>query len=164
MLVLLLGQTGNSYAQTCHANAIQTTPASRYILNADGTALDKKTGLMWKRCLEGFSWNGSTCQGSESMVAWQVALKNAAASNYAGKTNWRLPNIKELASIAERACINPQVNLAVFPNFPVTVIWSATQSARDPNSAWANGSGTQTYLDYYLKTDPNAVLMVRDVQ
>ena len=47
----------------CTNDAVpETTPTSDFILdNVNGTAYHKKTGLTWKRCAEGWSWNGSIC-------------------------------------------------------------------------------------------------------
>jgi hypothetical protein len=161
LLLLVACQAGNSQAQTCWAASYHTTPTSRFVAKADGTALDKKTGLIWKRCMEGYSWNGSSCTGSAGLATWQSALQQAAASTFAGSSSWRLPNMRELASIAERGCVNPQVNLTVFPNMPTVFIWSATPSAQSAQNAWTGGSGFQNNLDH-PKTNAYGVLLVRD--
>jgi hypothetical protein len=160
-LLLLACQAGGVQAQTCNTSNYLTTPTSRFVLNTDGTALDKKTGLLWKRCLEGYSWNGSTCTGARSAANWQNALKQAAASTFIGKTDWRLPNAKELESIAERGCVDPQVNLSVFPNMPTTFIWSSTPDVNNTSLAWAGGSGYQNHSSY-SKNFGYGVLLVRN--
>ncbi len=49
-------------AQTCNHDSIPATaPASRFSDNGDGTATDTLTGLLWKRCSEGQTWDGATC-------------------------------------------------------------------------------------------------------
>ena len=161
LAALLSLQMSNAYAQTCNASSYQTTPTSRFVLKTDGTTLDKKTGLLWKRCLEGYSWNGSGCSGVASLANWQNALKKAAASDFLSKTDWRLPNAKELASIAERACVNPQINLSVFPNMPTVFIWTSTPSAADASSAWSGGSGYQNHWEN-PKSKSYGVLLVRN--
>jgi len=160
-LVLCNLQITNVYAQTCYPSNYQTTPTTRFILKTDGTALDNKTGLIWKRCLEGNTWNGNTCTGTANLANWQNALKMATSSKYAGKTDWRLPNIKELGGIHERACLNPEINLTVFPNMPTLFLWSSTSYASDATYAWTGGSGYQNHW-YTLKSKTYGVLLVRD--
>jgi len=108
-------------AQVCLPSITATTSAKDFILNADGTAIHIKTGLMWKRCLEGQTWDGaaSACTGSASTFTWQNALQQAQTVNngagFAGHNDWRMPNIKELASIVELQCTVPAINATVFP-------------------------------------------------
>lgn len=161
LLVLAVCQSGASHAQICWAGNYHTTPTSRFALNANGTALDKKTGLIWKRCLEGYAWTGGTCTGGASLANWQSALQHAAASTFAGNSNWRLPNVKELASIAEFGCVDPQVNLTIFPNMPTMHLWSGTPSVQDSQNAWSGGSGFQNHYDF-PKTNRYGMLLVRD--
>lgn len=102
-------------AQTCNQAITATAPTSRYTLFTNGTALDKQTGLIWMRCAEGQTWDGKTCQGVADTLGWQVALQYAESVVFAGKSDWRLPNIKELKSLRELRCY-PAINLTVFPN------------------------------------------------
>ncbi len=57
--------------------------------NGDGTITDKATGLMWTQNDDG---NGMT---------WPEALNYAENAVFAGHTDWRLPNAKELQSILD---------------------------------------------------------------
>ena len=57
--------------------------------NADGTILDLATGLMWMK-----NDNGQA-------VSWQNALSYAEGFSFAGYSDWRLPNAKELESIVD---------------------------------------------------------------
>lgn len=47
---------------------------ARFALNADGTATDGTTGLTWKRCSEGQTWDGSTCTGDATLRDWRERL------------------------------------------------------------------------------------------
>lgn len=114
-------------------------PTSSYVLHDDGTATDKQTGLMWKRCLEGQTWDGSinACIGTASNNAWLAALALAEGSTYAGHADWRLPNIKELYSTVETCRDRPTINLEVFPTTDGggTEVWSSSPHI-ESNSAW----------------------------
>ena len=57
--------------------------------NGDGTVTDRNTGLMWMKTDSG---KGMT---------WEEALAYAENSTYAGYSDWRLPNIKELQYLVD---------------------------------------------------------------
>lgn len=120
-------------------NITPSTPDSRLTDNGDFTVSDHATGLMWKQCSEGQN-NNSTCRGSVSTHTWQAALQVAPTLNttggFAGFTDWRLPNIKELRSIVEVACHTPAINNNRFPNSDSGNYWSATASVSNINNAW----------------------------
>ena len=120
-------------------NVTLSTPNSRLIDNGDLTITDNATGLMWKQCSEG-QGNNSTCSGSVSTHNWQEALQLASSLNagagFAGFSDWRLPNIKELRSIVEVACHTPAINSTRFPNSDSGNYWSATASISNTSNAW----------------------------
>ena len=103
-------------AQFCNTNIPATIPEGQLIENGDGTVTDTKTGLMWKQ--ESEVWK------QESEVQDDVpnpnfalidAMNRAASSSYAGYTDWRVPNTKELLSLIEWRCVSPAINLHYFP-------------------------------------------------
>lgn len=122
--------------QTCHSYWPKaSTPISRFTNNNDGTVSDSITGLTWKRCSEGLS--GALCEsGTPATYTWQEALKTGAGSTFAGKNDWRLPNIKELATIVERQCTMPAINEIIFPATPTMSFWSSTPYDANPAFAW----------------------------
>ena len=127
------------YAQTCESAIMATAPDGRYTNKGNGTVTDSVTGLMWKQCSEGQS--GSDCgSGNVSPHTWQGALQIPEALNasggFAGYSDWRLPNNKELASLAEEQCYGPAINLALFPNTQSAPYWSALPNAKFSWSAW----------------------------
>jgi hypothetical protein len=69
---LALGALAVGPAQaTCnYASIVATAPASRFTDNGDGTVTDTATGLQWKRCSEGQSWDGATCSGTATNYYW----------------------------------------------------------------------------------------------
>lgn len=119
-----------------------TTPTADFTDNRDGTVTHSRTGLVWMRCSLGQTWDGATCSGTAKKFLWQEAFQAAAdlnaAGGYAGHGDWRLPNIKEIDSIAELQCFDPAINLDVFPGTPPWRFWSSTPSmnANDPRFAW----------------------------
>ena len=98
---------------------VATTPTENFIIDTSAEVVtDKTTGLMWKMCMEGMS--GSDCRtGSGTQATYLAALQSVATLNsgagFAGFTDWRLPNLKELRTIVEEKCSRPALNQAVFP-------------------------------------------------
>ena len=131
---------GTVQAQTCQPESIPaSTPNSQLQDNGDGTITDTKTGLIWKRCLEGQS--GSDCaSGSAEAFTWQQALQRAQTVNssggFAGFSDWRLPTIKELSSLVEHQCVDPAINLTRFPHASSDGLWSSSAVAGNTDYAW----------------------------
>lgn len=115
ILSVLLTFAQSLHAQTCRNDITPTTPTQDFTLHNNGTVTHHKTGLMWMRCTLGQNWNGTTCITSIWDVRWADAFQAADSTDFAGYNDWRLPNIKELASIIEEACFNPAINATVFP-------------------------------------------------
>ncbi len=118
--------TTTANAQTCKGNITATTPDDRFIDNGNGTVTDRQTNLIWMRCALGQIWDGSTCTGSAQQYTWQAALQAAESYIFAGSSTWRVPNVKQLASIMELACHDPAINLNIFPQTPAG--WYRTAS------------------------------------
>lgn len=124
-------------AQTCKFDSIvRSTPPGTFRDNGDGTVTDTRYGLIWKRCVEGQTWNGSTCTGTAASYTWGQALALADNATFVGRSDWRLPNLKELTSIVEEACYDPAIDLAVFPNTQSEWFWSASPDAYYADYAW----------------------------
>jgi hypothetical protein len=122
-------------AQTCNEYIPASAPDSRFTKNGDYTVTDSATGLMWKQCPEGLS--GADCAtGSAATFTWQAALQHAEAAEFAGRSDWRLPNKNELASLVEQRCYDPAIDLRLFPNTPSSMFWSSSPFADGPYGAW----------------------------
>ncbi len=126
-------------AQTCNPATIPaSTPDSQLLDNGNGTVEDTKTGLVWKKCVEGVT--GNACDsGSPMTLNWQQALERSGIVNsngFAGNSDWRLPNIKELRSIVEEQCYSPAINLNRFPNTQSSGFWSGSPNAYGLYYAW----------------------------
>jgi Protein of unknown function (DUF1566) len=108
MWVLLVFANNAVQAQTAgDPNKFSTTPdhpACRffdgYAYNSDGTVTDPRTGLVWKRCAEGTTWNGQSCSPNGTEMNWVEAMKAARASRFLGHSDWRLPTRTELQAVA----------------------------------------------------------------
>ena len=124
----------------CIPHLSRTTLSSNFVDNRDGTVIDASTGLIWKRCSEGQTWTEEGCTGPATGFSWGAALKRVEEINRGGghaqQTDWRLPNIKELTSIVERACAAPSINEQVFPATPSDGYWSSTPDADSGIQAW----------------------------
>ncbi|MCP4784156.1 MAG: DUF1566 domain-containing protein [Fuerstiella sp.] len=66
--------------------------------NGDGTIADRATGLTWAKLDSGHLKAGERRDGK---LNWEQALRWAEDLEYAGHSDWRLPNAKELQSIVD---------------------------------------------------------------
>lgn len=161
ILVIGLIMASVGLAQTCNPYIPLRTPDSGFTDHGDGTLTHHTTGLMWIKCLEGQS--GGNCMGTPTGMTWSEALVHATSREFAGYSDWRLPNIKELASIVEDACYDPAINLSIFLNNPASTVWSSSPYVNSSGSAWALGfssghDGTGYKYQYFY------VRLVRDGQ
>lgn len=84
----------------------------RFVLNG-GEARDGKTGLVWKRCSLGTTWDGKKgCSGDIAFANLDEAQRAAAAAG----EGWRVPSGPELESIVDLSCGHPVVDRSVFPD------------------------------------------------
>lgn len=126
---------------------------SRFSFNSSGSEVhDLQTGLTWQRCSAGQAWDNANniCTGTASTMNHQAALSYAK-----DQTDWRLPSIRELHSLADIGCLSPAIDTQAFPNMPPSqVYWSATPAAANAASAWSvyflngsanNGSRNNSY-------------------
>jgi hypothetical protein len=108
-----------------------------YVDNGDGTVTDTCTGLMWQKDTADVSGDGTITD--EDRLTWHEALKYCENLNFAGYSDWRLPNVRELQSIITYGRIDP----ALHPPFQAvkyqggedTWYWSSTTSIHFPDYA-----------------------------
>ena len=111
----------SGYAQECNFEIKRTAPNSRYeLINSGLEVKDIQTGLIWQRCTVGQVWKDKSCEGTATIYNWEDSLK--LAKKLTG--GWRVPNIKELASLEEVAC-NSAISDTIFPN-TAGHYWSST--------------------------------------
>jgi hypothetical protein len=117
--VLLLAGVAVIAPHTAAAN----TPAGRYtITNAGlstGTVTDTKTGLTWQ-------------QPVSPPATWSAAVAGCTGP-------WRLPSMKELATIVDESRTTPSaIDPVAFPNTPPAFFWSSS----------VHGTGIAYYVDF----------------
>ncbi len=79
--------------------------------NGDVIVTDNKTGLIWQKTI------------SSNSFAYVNALAYCQNLEYAGYSDWRLPNRNELASLVNYKKSNPASN---FPNMPSEEFWTSS--------------------------------------
>ncbi|MCH8543030.1 MAG: DUF1566 domain-containing protein [Alcanivorax sp.] len=164
------GETVCGTTENEHITA--STPTQDFVQHDDGTVTHIPTGLMWKRCREGETWDAaaSSCVGDATGFGWQQALQRAQAVNaqnggegFAGHNDWRMPNLKELASILEQRCAAPATNVAIFPEDLGRATWSSSPTFSSSRLGWwrANFSNSNVSIS---STDEEPLLRLRLVR
>ena len=126
---------------------IQAGAPLSYKDNGDGTITDKNTHLTWEK-----KSDDGTIHDVNNIYMWNdafdVHVAGLNAASFAGRNDWRVPNIKELQSIVNYQNANPSVspefNTNCVPNATVLTgsctaasnCWSSTTFASFPNFAW----------------------------
>ncbi|MBF0608840.1 MAG: DUF1566 domain-containing protein [Magnetococcales bacterium] len=106
-------------------------PNPRFTDNDNQTVTDNLTGLMWTKNVY-LPAATKTWQGALDYVA----SMNTGAGTY-GYTDWRLPNKKELFSLADRARYNPSLPTGHhFTNVQSGYYWSSTTYASSTSNAF----------------------------
>lgn len=114
-------------------------------LNNSSTVTDSTTGLMWAR------------SAAATAMTWKEALAWCDDLTLAGYDDWRLPTIKELASIVEIGGASPAVDTSYFPDTLLAYYWSSTTNDYYPDDAWlinfSNGENAygNKLKDYHVR-------------
>lgn len=157
------GQSASSEGEGSHDSlpvALEPLPASpedqededvltslnpRFKLPEEGTVVDIDTALMWTRDANVFGMS----------MPWQVAREyikemNAGKRENFGHTDWRMPSLKEMASLFDRSQAYPSLPLGhPFKNVENNFYWSSTGGYNVIGYSWVAdmGSGMVRY-DY----------------
>lgn len=125
--------------------------------NGDETISDQATGLMWTQNDSGYYNAGDLSDGT---MDWQSALawvEEMNSQNFLGYSDWRLPNIKELQSLADYSqspavtgtpSIDSQFHCSIIKNYldedDYGYYWSGT--THDDLSAASTKYGAACYM------------------
>ena len=140
--------TGQTTSYTAgNGGDIQARATLRYTDNGDGTITDNNTKLVWeKKSADSSIHDKDTKYTWANAFAVHIVGLNAGLG-FAGHTDWRLPNVKELLSIVNYETLNP----AVSPAFNTRCVagctvltcsctaafyWSSSTGAGSPAGAW----------------------------
>ncbi len=156
----------------------------QYILGeADGaaSAMHWPTGLVWKRCIEGQTFENGQCTGTAQAKDWNTWAEadRLLPKSFANQTNWgigagfsqnllesggwRMAYKNELLKITENCGDDPKVNRMVFPDSPSSVVWSGSPYAHTSDHAW--GVHFRYGVAYgYNRSDNGRVRLVRGGQ
>jgi hypothetical protein len=140
-------------AGTGQDGELQTGLPRSYTDNGDGTITDNVTGLMWEKLvnLDFIANTGDLHDADNTFNPWTAAFQKIADVNtahFAGYSDWRLPNIKELRSLVFFGKASPAVDPAfndVGANSrtrPTGTYWSSTTFPSQPFQAWSVGFST----------------------
>lgn len=163
-VLILVTNTLPLWAQTCDLSQNRSAPDDRFMIASNGyTVLDKQTGLIWLRCALGTQWRGGQCTGTLGGYSWSAALSAAQDATVGGYGDWRLPSINELSSVIELACLDPAINMTVFPNAK-TSIWSSTVDLSGTTEVIDFYDGRLTHFSRATQTTGTGVLIVRGAE
>ena len=112
-----------------HVRAVRNAQTSTFSVshftdNGNGTITDNYTGLTWQKIQ------------SANLMTWEEALTYCKTVTLANKSDWRLPNIKELQSLNDPTLSKPSFNKTYFPNMISGNYWSSTSLYMTPAKAW----------------------------
>jgi hypothetical protein len=104
-------------------------PVPRFVNHGNGTITDNLTGLIWEQT------------PPTSYIDWTPALTRVMNLSTGGYTDWRMPNIVELASLihCERNYAMDWLNTAGFVDIQIYDYWSSTISQYDNSKAQTIG-------------------------
>ncbi|MEI6435977.1 MAG: DUF1566 domain-containing protein [Bacteroidota bacterium] len=116
--------------------------------NGNETITDNFTGLTWQKIQ------------SPTSLTWEEALVYGETMSLGGKTDWRLPNVKELQSLNDVALFKPSFNKSYFPDVLSGNYWSSTSMQQTNTKAW-DINVDYGIVSYNDKTQKENVLLVR---
>ncbi len=136
-----------------HARAVRNAiahefPAIRFTDNGNETITDKRTGLVWQKIQ------------SPNTMTWEEALVYSHNMTLAGKTDWRLPNVKEIQSLSDAKLYKPSFDTLFFTNVLSGNYWSSTTLLQSATKAW-DMNVDYGIVSYNDKTGKEHILLVR---
>ncbi|WP_433936248.1 DUF1566 domain-containing protein [Sorangium cellulosum] len=118
---------GNGEGEAPSSPAV--APPDQYAVLSAGEVMDKYTGLIWQ---QGYS---------PTTMSWADAASYCETLGLNDHA-WRLPSIRELATLVDEAQVAPSINRAMFPDTQYGArsndwYWGSHEAARNAPAAWA---------------------------
>lgn len=148
-----------------YSGTVNITINSKTDTHSNECVFDDSTGLMWSRTTSagvGPTSNGllpwTTNANSEGIFTY---LSAANAASLAGYTNWRVPNLFELVTLANYEVTNAAPDATAFPSWPVLYLWSSTTRPSPTSGALTVGFGSGDVAPVTKTTAGHGVALVR---
>ena len=121
---------------------IEVDPDARmigpFIDHQDGTVTDTRTGLMWRQCSLGRTWQEGHCVGETGSYAWDRAQPALDLVNQddglSGHTDWRLPTLVELLTVVQEG--QGVLHAEALPGVAAGHHWSSTAWSEREQRYW----------------------------
>ena len=162
VILTTLAGCGRRLPPDCR-EVIDEADFGRFEIREGGVAYDPDFSIEWFRCSIGERFVNGRCLGNPLFLYWEDGVATVAAMNEKVAGTWRLPSLKELASLKVKECGNPSINTNVFPNIQIDNYW-----ANDKSPHHGFRCGTYTYSGAtscrLFDTLERPLLIVRDVE
>lgn len=126
----IVATMSDSSVRCVRGPAMSASSAQHYTVGS-GVVTDDFTHLTWQRSVDANAWG------------WGAARNYCAQLGLAGG-GWRVPSVKELATLVDVGVpqpsfsqAEPAIDSAAFPNTPAAEFWSSSASAADSTEAWS---------------------------
>jgi hypothetical protein len=140
------GKTYSNHVRCVRGSVLPVSSFAESTVGGKVIVTDILTGLVWQK---EYSNN----------VTWGDALSYCEDSNYAGYTDWRLPNINEIKMLTNDAFYNPASS---FPGMPSQYFWSSSSYVGVGSAAMGVNFGSDfTYVGGKSKSDSSYARCVR---
>ncbi|MGK3971705.1 DUF1566 domain-containing protein [Sorangium sp. So ce118] len=118
---------GNGEGEAPSSPAV--APPDQYTVVSPGEVMDNYTGLVWQ---QGYS---------PATMSWADAANYCATLDLNDRA-WRLPSIRELATLVDEAQVAPSINRTMFPDTQYGArsndwYWGSHEAVRNAPAAWA---------------------------
>ena len=130
--------TQKNYLKCVHGDELPKASLSVSTVNEKEVVTDSTTGLMWIKEYKKYDGSAST------KSTWAAALAYCEDSEYAGYTDWRLPNKNELVSLMDHTKTS-----APYSEFPGITGYQATGASFWTSSSYISNSGYAWKVDFY---------------
>ena len=135
---ILISETSQARVRCVAALPIENR--QNYLNNSNGTITDTGSNLTWLICPLSDSLSpldhANSCSLTKASLTWVNALHACENLDYAGRTDWRLPSVRELASVANFTSTDAiKIDNTAFPGSNGSY-WSSTTDLADVTNAY----------------------------